>query len=88
MPKPLTINYDVEYNLNKESDVSPFMQAYWEGREAFLAKKENYDKCPYKDLHFSAKWSTGFTDEAVENAQIVQAYLNFDAMQRRKGKKS
>lgn len=85
MPKPLTINYDTEYNLNKESDVSPFMQALWEGREAALEGRK-YNTCPYKDMHFSKKWAEGFGYEMQELHEAVYSLRMMTARLGKKGK--
>lgn len=84
MPRPPTINHDMEYSRNKEGDVSPFMQAEWEGRVAYL-EKGSHEICPYKDLHFKNRWLEGFRHEAIEFHDAVHALVK-QANRLRKGK--
>lgn len=84
MGKPLTINYDVEYNRDKESETSPFMQAFWEGQDAAIDGR-HLNTCPYKDEHFKGKWFEGFYTEMLECSQSSEALRNYTY--RMKGKK-
>lgn len=85
MGKPSTLNHDVEYNRNLESDISPFMQAEWEGRAAYLENGTALD-CPYKDIHFKNRWLEGFRHEALEFHDAVYS-LEMQRKRLGKGKK-